>query len=109
MSPEQMSFAQYEILGRLQEDNVLLKINRLINWQAFRPILTGLYQREKSNAGGQNPHDALMMFKALLLGQWHSLSDPKLEASGSISFSFAVWTYLPTCRMKPPCVAFVTA
>lgn len=91
MNPEQMSFAQYEILGRLQEDNVLLKINRLINWQAFRPILTGLYQRETSNAGGQIPHDALMMFKAILLGQWHSLSDPKLEAALRVRIDFILF------------------
>ena len=96
MSPEQMSFAQYEMLGRLQEDNVLLKINRLINWQAFRPILTGLYQREKSNAGGQIPHDALMMFKAILLCQWHSLSDPKLEAALRVRIDFILFCGIPS-------------
>jgi IS5 family transposase len=71
MSADQMTFAQFEMLGRLQDDNILVKLNRLINWQAFRPHLTGLYQREKSNSGGQIPLDPLMMFKAVLLGQWH--------------------------------------
>ena len=28
---------------------------------------------------GQEPFDTLLMFKAILLGQWHSLSDAALE------------------------------
>lgn len=91
MTADQMTFAQFEMLGRLQEDNVLVKLNRLINWQAFRPLLTGLYQREKSNAGGQIPHDPLMMFKAILLGQWHNLSDPKLEVALRVRIDFILF------------------
>lgn len=91
MSANQMTFAQFEMLGRLQEDNVLLKLNQLINWEVFRPLLKGLYQREMTHAGGQIPHDPLMMFKATLLGQWHSLSDPKLEDALRVRIDFILF------------------
>ena len=75
----QMSFGTLELAERLNRDNVLLKIEALIEWEDLRPKLTGLYKRELSHGGGQEPFDGLLMFKAILLGQWHSLSDAALE------------------------------
>ena len=54
-----MSFGTLELAERLKRDNILMKIDALIDWQ------------ELSHGGGQEPFDALMMFKAILLGQWH--------------------------------------
>jgi len=75
----QMSFGTLELSQRLKRDNVLMKIDTLIEWEELRPKLTGIYKRELSHGGGQEPFDALMMFKAILLGQWHNLSDAALE------------------------------
>lgn len=58
-----------------------MKVDALIRWEKIRPLLKGLYKRELSHGGGPEPFDALMMFKAILLGQWHSLSDRELEES----------------------------
>lgn len=75
----QMSFGSLEMMQGVLKDSTLSKVNLFINWEALHPQLTGLCKRESSHAGGQVPFDPLVMFKAILLGQWHSLSDSKLE------------------------------
>lgn len=83
-----MSFGTLELAQRLKRDNVLTKIDALIAWEELRPQLTGLYKLELSHDGGQEPFDALMMFKAILLGQWHSLSDAELEQALCVRIDF---------------------
>ncbi|SDZ08154.1 transposase [Nitrosomonas sp. Nm33] len=83
-----MSFGSIELAQRLRQDSVLMKIDALIDWEKLRPSLRGLYKRELSNGGGQEPFDALMMFKAILLGQWHNLSDAALEQALSVRIDF---------------------
>ncbi|MBK9662446.1 MAG: IS5 family transposase [Nitrosomonas sp.] len=84
----QMSFGTLELAERLKRDNILMKIDALIDWEELRPKLRGLYRRELSHGGGREPFDALMMFKAILLGQWHSLSDAALEQALSVRIDF---------------------
>ena len=84
----QMSFGTLELAERLKRDNVLMKIDALIEWEELRPKLTGLYKRELSHGGGQEPFDVLLMFKAILLGQWHSLSDAALEQALCVRIDF---------------------
>jgi IS5 family transposase len=65
-----------EAADRIGADDVLRKIDRLMNWQSFLPILKrGL----KRTGIGLQGYDPLVLFKCLLIGQWHGLSDPKLE------------------------------
>ena len=101
MTTKQMSFADLEIIQRLLPDTVLVKLNALIDWEAFRPLLKGVYKRDLSNGGGQEPHDALMMFKATLLGQWHSLSDPALEVALRVRIDFIVFCGLDLASDMP--------
>ena len=55
---------------------MLRKIDRLMNWQSFLPLLKrGL----KRTGIGPQGYDPLVLFKCLLIGQWHGLSDPNLE------------------------------
>ena len=75
----QMSFGSMEMDARIRRESALMKAHVLIDWEGLRPQLVGLYKREASRGGGQEPIDPLVMFKAVLLGQWHNLSDPKLE------------------------------
>lgn len=65
-----------------------MKIDVLINWEDLRPKLRGLYKRELTHGGGQEPFDRLMMLKAILLGQWHSLSDAALEQALCVRIDF---------------------
>lgn len=50
-------------------------LNQLINWRPLEYRIEKLYCEETGRPG----FPALMMFKALLLAQWYSLSDPELE------------------------------
>lgn len=84
----QPGFGQTEMWARVKGDSALMKADRLIDWESLRPLLKGLYKRETSGAGGQEPFDTLLMFKATLLGQWHSLSDPKLEEALHVCIDF---------------------
>ena len=84
----QESFGSLEMSSRLRRDSALMKAHVLIDWEGLRPLLRGLYKREASRGGGQEPIDPLLMFKATLLGQWHSLSDPKLEAALNVRIDF---------------------
>jgi IS5 family transposase len=84
----QMSFGSMEMDARIRRDSALLKAHALIDWEGLRSQLVGLYKREASRAGGQEPIDPLVMFKAVLLGQWHNLSDPKLEEALRVRIDF---------------------
>lgn len=84
----QMSFGSMEMDARIRRDSALLKAHALIDWEGLRAQLVGLYKREASRGSGQEPIDPLVMFKAVLLGQWHNLSDPKLEEALRVRIDF---------------------
>ena len=86
------SFFSLGAEDRLGKNNQLLKLKDLINWEALRPSLKGLHKNETNSQGGQKAYDAVKMFKALLLGQWHNLSDPKLEESLRVRLDFMLFT-----------------
>ena len=41
-----MSLGKLELAERLKRENVLMKIDALIDWEELRPNLKGLYRRE---------------------------------------------------------------
>jgi transposase, IS5 family len=84
----QESVGSLGMSARLCRDSALIKAHALIDWEGLRALLTGLYKRVASCAGGQKPFDALLMFKATPLGQWHSRSDPKLEHALTVRIDF---------------------
>ena len=67
-------------------------LHQLLDWQAIERKLVGLYQREISRAGGPIPYSPLSMFKLMLLGQWHNLSDPQLEHTLKVRVDFMAFT-----------------
>ena len=69
-----------EKMERYAQKSPLLKINILINWQKILLIIQSVKQ-VSYDKGGRPPYDAIAMFKAVLLAQWHSLSDESLEYS----------------------------
>ena len=86
----QMSFGSMELDTRIRRDSALLKANALMDWEGLRAQLVGFYKREASRGGGQEPIDPLVMFKAVLLGQWHNLSDPKKRCAGGLTSCISV-------------------
>ena len=53
-------------LAKLSElGDSLVKLNRVINWEMFRPLLEKATHKEKKGVGGRPPFDCVLMFKVL--------------------------------------------
>jgi transposase, IS5 family len=87
-----MSFFTLGTRDRIKKDHYLLSIDKLINWTPIRKMLVGLHANEINSRGGPKAYDNVSMFKALLLGQWHSLSDPSLEEALRLRIDFMVFS-----------------
>lgn len=84
-----MSFLRSEAIRRL-ENNDLIKLNDLIDWQSLRPLLFKI----KRSGYGPKGYDLLKLVKALVLQAWHSLSDPGLEEALKVRLDFMMFTGL---------------
>lgn len=57
----------------------LVGLNAKIDWEAFRPDLNRIYEKERKNNAGAKPIDVVLMFKVLVLQQLNNLSDDRIE------------------------------
>lgn len=57
----------------------LVGLKDQINWEAFRPDLNRLHDKERKSNAGAKPIDVVLMFKVLVLQQLHNLSDDRIE------------------------------
>ena len=89
-----MSFLSFEAKSRIGKENRLVKLSLMLDWKRLGSLLDGIYAYEVNGKGGQKPYDSVKMFKAVLLGQWHSLSDPELEESLRVRLDFMMFTGL---------------
>ena len=65
----------------------LAEAEKLLDWEAFRPIITPIYHN-KTPRGGRPNVDPVVMVKLLVLQQWYGLSDPELERQVDDRISF---------------------
>ena len=73
--------------------NKLVKLNGLINWSGIRKHLIGIHKNDVDpQGGGQKPYDQVKMLKAVLLKEWHSLSDKEMEEALRVRIDFMVFT-----------------
>jgi len=86
-----MDIFSYESARRIGDQNVLRKVDSLMDWSAISVLLSGGLKR--SGLGPQG-YDAIVLFKCLLIGQWHGLSDPKLEESLRVRLDFMLFAGL---------------
>lgn len=75
------------IKEHLGEKNQILKLGKLLDWGKLKGLLGDIHKKD-----GPTGYEPLKMFKALLLGQWHSLSDPGLEESLRVRLDFLEFT-----------------
>jgi IS5 family transposase len=88
-------FALKEEYKRLESvGDKLSKIDSLIDWKPFRIILESIYSN-KTVSGGRPETDVIVMFKMLVLQQWHGLSDPELEKQCIDRISFRKFLGFP--------------
>jgi len=88
------SFFKETIKARLFQNKdkyPLLKLNDLLDWSALGDKLRYQKDRERSDRRGNQGYDPLKLFKAVLLGQWHNLSDPELEHALIVRADFLIF------------------
>jgi len=80
----QMSLADELVTRRAGQNAQLAKIGQLVEWRPLERMLKGIYCAVE----GRPAYPPLSMFKAMLLQQWYSLSDPQLEEALADRLSF---------------------
>ena len=73
------------------DQNVLRTVDALMDWSAISLLLKNGLKR--SGLGPQG-YKQITLFKCLSIGQWHNLSDPKLEQGLRVRFHFMLFTGL---------------
>ncbi len=66
----------------------LPKLERTIDWEAFRGILSTVYKDSDPSKGGRPPYDAILMFKILVLQHFYNLADDQTEFQIRDRYSF---------------------
>jgi IS5 family transposase len=66
----------------------LVGLKARIDWEAFRPELKRVHEKERKSKAGAKPFDVVLMFKILVLQQLHNLSDDGIEYQIRDRFSF---------------------
>ena len=57
----------------------LPKIQKMVDWKLFRPLLEVVRDKERKSNAGRKPFDAVLMFKVLILQSLYNLSDEQTE------------------------------
>lgn len=66
----------------------LERLNAVIDWEIFRPILERIDEKARKSAAGRKPIDRVLMFKMLILQRLHGLSDERLQFQVTDRLSF---------------------
>jgi IS5 family transposase len=82
-------FAEAYRLEKLSKlGDQLEKLNNVMNWEIFEPILKGVFAKEAKGAGGRPPYDYVLMFKILILQRLFNISDDQTEFQINDRMSF---------------------
>jgi IS5 family transposase len=79
----------------------LERLNKYINWEDFRGILTRALKKEPNGPGGRQPFDYVMMFKVLILQRLYNISDDQAEYQIKDRLSFMRFLGLALCDTIP--------
>lgn len=103
---EQMNLIEALCGGRVRRRARLSRldaINGLIDWSRLDRLLDGVHASARGGLG----YPPLCMLKALLLAQWHDLSDPRLEDALADRLSFRRFAGFPLGEETPDETSFV--
>jgi len=76
---KQLDFHSQAIIEKVGKDNQWIVLREKINWWRFKDIIRVIDRT--GDKGGRPRYDIDMMFRAVLLAQWHDMSDYELEQS----------------------------
>ena len=63
----------------LAKGNPLSRLEAVLDWELFRPLLDAALAKPTKGPGGRPPHDRLKMFKTLVAQRFYNLSDEQTE------------------------------
>jgi IS5 family transposase len=66
----------------------LERLNEVINWEIFRPVLARIDAKKRKSNAGRKPTDRILMFKLLILQRMNNLADERLEFQVADRLSF---------------------
>ena len=81
-------FAEETQLERLSKLGDSLEKLKIIDFEAFRPLLENALRKERKSNAGRPPFDVVMMFKILVLQRLFNLSDDQTEYQITDRMSF---------------------
>jgi len=79
----------------------LEKLNKFIQWEEFRKILTKALKKSAQGPGGRPPFDYVMMLKILVLQKLYNMADDKTEYQIKDRLSFQRFLGLQLCDTVP--------
>ena len=90
MSARPLGLFDQEIRQRKLEalGDALVELNRIVPWEMFRETLEAMHPQRDPRKGGRPPHDAVRMFKVLVLRELFTLSDKQVEFQIADRLSF---------------------
>jgi IS5 family transposase len=99
----QFGFFDYEKqLDKIYQINDFLpKLNTLIDWEMFRPILDKVREPKEPSHGGRPSFDTVLMFKILVIKKMYNLSDAQTELQIRDRISFRAFLNLNFCDTVP--------
>jgi hypothetical protein len=68
----------------------LPKLEKLVDWERFRPDLEAVRDKERKSNAGRKPFDVLLLFKVLVLQSLYTLSDERIEFQIRVEHVFGV-------------------
>lgn len=71
-----------------QKKDLLVRLNDIIAWETFRPLLEQIHHKPRKSNAGRKPIDVLILFKLVILQQLYNISDEELEYQVSDRLSF---------------------
>ena len=71
-----------------QKKDFLSRLNRLVPWETFRPVLEEIRVKPRKSQAGRKPLDVLLLFKMLVLQKLYTISDEDLEYQVNDRLSF---------------------
>jgi transposase, IS5 family len=71
-----------------QKNDFLNRLNDIVPWEEFRPILAQSRQKQRKSNAGRKPIDEVLMFKLLILQKLYNISDEQLEYQVNDRLSF---------------------
>ena len=78
----------YRVKEIRSKQTPLAKLNSVIDWEMFRPLLDASFVKEPKGLGGRPSFDKILMFKITVLQRYYNLSDEQTEFQIKDRFSF---------------------